>query len=75
MRAAPTVANAQTYVVWHGTAGNVTSSSTTMIVLGSAASPTISTLRGIVNNFTGLTDNRAAVIGAQASPIQLNAEL
>jgi hypothetical protein len=72
MRAAPTVANAQTFIVWHGTAGGVTSSSTTMIILGN---PGLANLRGTVNDFTGLTDNRAAVIGAQASPIQLNAEL
>jgi hypothetical protein len=72
MRATPTVANAQTFIAWHSAAGGVTSSSTTMTIQGD---PPLANLRGIVSNFTGLTDNRAAVIGAQSSPIQLDAEL
>ena len=71
MRAAPT-ASPTTYAVWHSTAGAKISSTQTMIITDFSSN--VVTHRGVVNGFTGLTDNRVANILTQ-SILQLSAEL
>ena len=71
MRATPTVSPA-VYTVWHGTAGAIVSTNQVMIITD--FSDNVVTHRGVVNGFTGLTDNRVANILTQ-SVLQLSAEL
>jgi hypothetical protein len=72
MRAGPTVDNAQQFVVWHGSANGSASSNQTMLINGGDG---LVRIRGVVNGFSGLTDNRVANIVPNNSNIQLNAEL
>ena len=71
MRATPTV-SPTVYTVWHGTAGAIVSTSQVMVITD--FSDNVVTHRGVVNGFTGLTDNRVANILTQ-SVLQLSAEL
>ena len=71
MRATPTV-SPTVYTVWHSAAGAIVSTSQVMIITD--FSDNVVTHRGVVNGFTGLTDNRVANILTQ-SVLQLSAEL
>jgi len=72
MRTTPTVDNSQQFVVWHASANGSAASNQTMLINGG---DNLVGIRGVLNGFSGLTDNRVANVVANNSNIQLNAEL
>jgi len=71
MRAAPTT-NSLQFVTWHGTSSG---SNTTTTMTIAATDPSYSMYQGSVSGFTGLTDNRVAVITPNNQSFRLSAEL
>ena len=78
MRATPTIASGVTYHMWHGDNGGKNNDGTAMTVtaIGTTNFPSSApALMGVLNGFTGNTDNRVVVAVPNTARMELSAEL